>query len=81
MRSYLSIQALAFNMDSNDGNEPPEPEGDGDLPDDDEFYDGELPEWTPDDDDRSLRVHRDGNEFVINTSELLQDDGDGEDLL
>ena len=30
--------------------EPPEPQLEGDLPDDDEFYEGdERPEWTPDD--------------------------------
>lgn len=29
--------------------EPPEPELVADLPSDDEFYDGEVPEWTSDD--------------------------------
>lgn len=29
--------------------EPPEPQVDAELPSDDEFYDGEVPEWTPDD--------------------------------
>ena len=27
----------------------PEPRLDGDLPSDEEFYDGDVPEWTPDD--------------------------------
>ena len=29
--------------------EPPEPQLDGELPDRDEFYDGEVSTWTPDD--------------------------------
>jgi len=28
--------------------EPPEPQVDAELPTDEEFYDGEVPEWTPD---------------------------------
>lgn len=32
--------------------EPPAPAGAVDLPPADEFYDGDLPEWTPDEDDR-----------------------------
>lgn len=57
-------------MDSNNDNEPPEPTLDGELPDDDEFYEDELPEWTPDeDDDRSLPVQRNGDELVITVSE------------
>jgi len=32
------------------GREPPAPVLDGPLPSDEEFYDGEIPEWTPDED-------------------------------
>jgi hypothetical protein len=30
--------------------EPPEPSLDGDLPTEEEFYNGDIPEWTPNED-------------------------------
>jgi len=32
---------------------PPEPQLDGELPSDEEFYDGDVPEWTPSDESES----------------------------
>ncbi|QHS16511.1 hypothetical protein GWK26_04725 [haloarchaeon 3A1-DGR] len=38
--------------------DPPEPQLDGELPADDTFYDGAVPEWVPSDDDAETNAHR-----------------------